>query len=133
MGEDGQLGASEGRAGRREPLAEHPRRRQMGEPRTSRRLIRAARGPFGGGRCARRHVFPRQDKSARGRLERPTREWGGGHAPISALGGDTALVDTVLPLPSLPVLSCAFSPRLDGEDERTARHRTADLEGLWDG
>lgn len=58
----------------------------------------------------------------------------GGHAPpISASGGDTALVDMVLPLPSLPVLSCAFSPRLDGEDERTARHLTADLDGLWDG
>ena len=47
----------------------------------------------------------------------------GGHAPISASGGDTALVDKVLPLPSLPVLSCAFSPRLDGEDDRTARRR----------
>ena len=64
-----------------------------------------------------------------GRLKSPRGIGEGGHAPISASGGDTALVDTVLPLPSLPVLSCAFSPRLDGEDERTARHLTADLEG----
>ena len=46
----------------------------------------------------------------------------GEYAPTSASGGDTALGATVFPRPSAPVVSCALSPRLDGELERTARH-----------
>ena len=45
---------------------------------------------------------------------------------MSASGGETALGATVFPRPSLPVFSCAFSPRRDGDEDLT-EHTTPDL------
>lgn len=101
-------------------------------PRWMQRWFRSA----GASTCAARVVF----FETRSRINARRRKKGCGvrvvaHAPpISASGGDTAAVDTVLPLPSLPPdESSNLSPRFEGEDERTAAQRVGLLGKKWIG
>ena len=127
----GGRGGKEGRArggGRRET--------RVGEGSTARAVGRAGTARSGVGwqaRAGRRGLLVRRVAAGRPVVaasgRRAEKRGGAGgwvvegeYAPTSASGGDTALGATVFPRPSAPVVSCALSPRVDGELERTARH-----------